>query len=239
MTHTGSPATRALGLLALVGAAIVALLGLVISPDDTEMGDAVRLLYIHVPMAITMYLAATTMAIGSAMWLWKKSAYWDLVAASAGELGVVFAGLTLLTGMIWGKPTWGTYWVWDGRLTSTALLFVLLLGYLAVRDLPAEPTVRNRRAAIVGLIAAIDLPIIHYSVDWWRGLHQEATIGRVDATLDGLMLFTLFLAMVVGTIIYLWLLIHRFRVEYLREQVAAVGLDAAIAERRSEAGVGS
>ena len=95
---------------------------------------------------------------------------------------MVFTGLTLVTGSLWGRPTWGTYWEWDPRLTSTALLFVLFLGYLAVRGIPAERHVRARRAAVVGLVAFVDVPIVHYSVDWWRSLHQPATISRLEPT---------------------------------------------------------
>ncbi|MDZ7732300.1 MAG: cytochrome c biogenesis protein CcsA [Acidimicrobiia bacterium] len=150
-------------------------------------------------------------------------------------MGVVFTSLALVTGMLWGRPTWGVFWVWDARLTSTALLLLLFLGYLAVRRLPADPHIRSRRAAVVALIAIIDVPIVHYSVDWWRSVHQPATISRLDPTIDGLMLFTLMTGIAVFLLFYLWMLVHRFRLEYLREQVAEHGLEHAIAERRAEA----
>jgi heme exporter protein C len=125
--------------------------------------------------------------------------------------------------------------VWDARLTSTAVMFILYLGYLAVRRIPAEPAVRSKRAAIVGLVAVINVPIVHYSVDWWRSLHQDPTITRLDPQIDGLMLFTLMLGIVVFLVMYLWLMIHRFRLAFLEEQVADHGLDLAIEERRAEA----
>jgi len=233
--HTGSRVTRVLGVLSLMGLGLLLVLGLLISPADQTMGDVVRIMYVHVPSAITAYLAFGITALGSLLYLLKRSEFWDTAAAASAELGVVFTGLTLVTGSLWGRPTWGTYWEWDPRLTSTALLFVLFLGYLAVRGIPAERHVRARRAAIVGLVAFVDVPIVHYSVDWWRSLHQPATISKLEPTLDGLMLFTLMTGIVVFLVLFLWMLIHRFRVQWLEDQVAEGGLADAIAERRREA----
>jgi heme exporter protein C len=232
---TGSRATRVLGILALVGIAALLFFGLVASPADKVQGDSVRLFYLHVPVAIVAFLAFAVTALGSILYLWKRSQFWDLTAGASAEIGVVFTALTLVTGSLWGRPTWGVYWVWDARLTTTAILLVLFLGYLAVRRLPADPDVRAKRAAIAGLIAFVDVPIVHFSVEWWRTLHQGPTISRLDPQIDGLMLFAFFVGMVVMLVVYLWLLIHRFRVEYLIEQVEQHGLEAAIAERRAEA----
>ncbi|MGH9187920.1 MAG: cytochrome c biogenesis protein CcsA [Acidimicrobiales bacterium] len=233
--HTGSRGTRVLGCLATAGIASLLLFGLVLSPEDVDQADAVRLMYIHVPSAIIAYLAFFVTAAGSIGWLWKRSQWWDLVAAGSAEIGTLFTGVTLLTGMAWGKPIWGTFWTWDARLTSTALLFLMFLGYVAVRRLGYEPAVRNRRSAFVALIAVLDVPIVHYSVDWWRGLHQQATISRLDPTIDGLMLFTLMLGIAVFGLVYLWLLVHRFRVGWLEDQAEARWLGQAIEERRAEA----
>ncbi len=234
---TGSRASRVIGVLALVGAVAVALFGLVFSPADEIQEDAVRLLYLHVPVAIAMYGGVLLLGLGSAMWLWKRSQAWDVLAAAAAEVGMVFTALTLVTGMIWGRPTWGAYWVWDARLTTTALLLILLAGYLALRRVFADPTSRARSAAIAGLLIVLDLPLIHYSVDWWRTLHQDATITTLDVKIEGLMLFTLFLGMVEGGLVLWWLMLHRFRLAWLEEEVDQGGLDRAIAERRAEAGV--
>jgi heme exporter protein C len=233
--HTGSRGTRVLGILSVAGLILLAVLALFISPADQTMGDVVRIMYIHVPAAITTYVAFGVTALGSLLYLWRRSTFWDTAAAAAAEIGVVFTGLTLITGSLWGHTTWGTYWEWDPRLTSTALLFVLFLGYLAVRGIPAERHVRARRAAIVGLLAFVDVPIVHYSVDWWRSLHQTATISTLKPTLDGLMLVTLMTGIVVFLVLFLWLMIHRFRVQYLEDQLAEGGLAEAIAERRREA----
>ena len=232
---TGSRGSRVLGLVTLVGVVALALFALVFSPADAVQGDSVRLMYVHVPTAILAFAAFGVTALGSALYLWRRSQFWDLVAASSAEVGVVFCGLTLVVGMLWGRPTWGVYWVWDARLTTTAVLFVLYLGYLAVRRLPTDADVRAKWAAIAGLIAFIDVPIVHFSVDWWRTLHQGPTISRLDPQIDGLMLFTLVLGLVVFALVYLWLMVHRFRVAFLEDTLDRRALDRALAARRAEA----
>ena len=237
--HTGSRGSRIVGLLAVGGAVALLVFALVLSPADRIQGEAVRLMYVHVPAAICMYLCVGLLGLGSALWLVKRTPGWDVLAAAAAEVGLVFTALTLLTGMLWGRPTWGVYWVWDARLTTTAMLAVLLAGYLALRRVPATAESRSRRAAVAGLLVVIDLPLIHYSVSWWRTLHQGETIATTDVKIDGLMLFSLVLGMAVGVLVTVWLLIHRFRVAWLEEEVEQGGLDLALAERRAEAEVGA
>jgi len=237
--HTGSRGSRIVGLLAAGGAVALLVFALVLSPADRIQGEAVRLMYVHVPAAICMYLCVGLLGLGSALWLVKRTPGWDVLAAAAAEVGLVFTALTLLTGMLWGRPTWGVYWVWDARLTTTAMLAVLLAGYLALRRVPATAESRSRRAAVAGLLVVIDLPLIHYSVSWWRTLHQGETIATTDVKIDGLMLFSLVLGMAVGVLVTVWLLIHRFRVAWLEEEVEQGGLDLALAERRAEAEVGA
>jgi heme exporter protein C len=235
---TGTRATRILGGITLALLATVAVLGLVLTDEDVEFGQSVRLLYIHAPSAWAAYLAFGVTALGSALYLWKRtrSWAWHRLAGAAAEIGVLFTALCLMTGMVWGELTWGTWWVWDARLTSTALMFILFLGYLAIRRLDGAPEVVARRSAIAGLIAAIDIPLVHQSVDWWRGLHQDATVARrdLDAQIDGLMLFTLMLGFVAFTVAFAWLVIHRNRVAMLEEVVDRRHLDEAIAARHAE-----
>ena len=237
--HRHARARACIGVLALVGVPLVLLLGLVTSPEDVEMGDSVRIMYVHVPSAWLAYLAFGVTAVCSALYLWPRtrSLTLDRFAGASAEIGVLFTGLALVTGMLWGRPTWGVFWTWDARLTSTALLFLLFLGYLAIRRLPAPPEQRAKRAAIAGLIAFIDVPIVHLSVEWWRSLHQDATVARrdLDAQLDGAMLFTLFLSLAVFTLIYVWLLLHRQRQLWLEDHAGALSLDQAIAARHAEA----
>jgi heme exporter protein C len=236
-TTTGTRATRTLGILAIAGVAVLVLLGLFATPEDQVQGDAVRPIYVHVPSAWIAYLAFGTTALCSALYLWKRtrSLTLDRFAGAAAEIGVLFTGLALVTGMLWGRITWGVFWTWDARLTSTALLFVLFLGYLALRRLPAAPDVRAKRAAIAGLIAFIDVPIVHMSVRWWNTLHQDPTILRSDPEIEGLMLFTVIYGVAVFTLVFAWMLLHRQRQLWLEDHQLDIDVDRAIAERRAGA----
>jgi heme exporter protein C len=238
VTTTGTKATRVIGALALIGLGWLLLFGLVISPPDENQGQAVRMLYVHVPTVWLAYLAFGVTALGSILYLIPKtrSLAWDRIAGASAEIGVVFTALTLVAGAIWGRITWGVYWTWDARLTTTALLFVLFLGYLAIRRLPAPPDQRARRCAIAGLIAFIDVPIVHLSVTWWRTLHQDATIKTIgDVEIGGSMLFSLFVGVVAFTLVYIWLMIHKTRVMVLEDALDDHGLELALEERRAEA----
>ena len=200
VTSTGSRTTRVLGSLVLVGIVFHLLLSFVWSDADADQGDLVRILYVHVPVAWYMYVAFAVTAVAGAMYLWKKSIFWDLLAGASAEIGVVFCALALVTGSLWGRHTWGTYWEWtDVRIVTTLVLLLLFVGYLAVRRIPAEPQQRARRAAVLGIVGALNIPIVHFSVEWWanRTLHQKATVKLGDTELDGLMLFTLFVELVV------------------------------------------
>lgn len=234
LEHTGSTATRWLGVLTLVSTVVLLSFGLLFSEKDVVQGESVRLFYLHVPSAICMYVGVGALGLGSAVWLRRRTEFWDLLAVAGAEVGALFTALTLVTGMLWGRPTWGVFWVWDARLTTTALLQVMLIGYLALRKLPGDATVRARRAAITGLVVVLDLPLIHYSVEWWRTLHQGSTLSIPDAQIDGLMLFSFAVGMVTALLAFTWLMIHRFRIAHLAEQVESRGLDAALDARRAE-----
>ncbi|MGH9243975.1 MAG: cytochrome c biogenesis protein CcsA [Acidimicrobiales bacterium] len=233
--HTGSSGSRLLGGVTLAGVVALALFGLWFSPPEVDQREAVRLMYLHVPSALLAYLAFIVTAVASVWWLRRRSLYADLLAESSAEIGVIFCGLTLVTGMLWGEPIWGTYWTWDARLTTTALLFLLYVGYLVVRRLPVERDQRRRYAAWVGIIAAVDIPVVHYSVTWWRSLHQGATLDPIDVKIDGLMLFSLVLGLAVFGLVYAWLLLHRFRVAWLEEKAEGLLHQDLLAERRAEA----
>jgi heme exporter protein C len=238
VTSTGTKATRVIGALALVGLGWLLLFGLVLSPPDENQGEAVRMLYLHVPTVWLAYLAFGVTALGSIFYLIPKtrSLAWDRLAGASAEIGVLFTGLTLVAGAIWGRITWGVYWTWDARLTTTALLFVLFLGYLAIRRLPAPPPQRANRCAIAGLIAFIDVPIVHLSVTWWRTLHQPATIKTIgDVEISGSMLFTLFVGLIAFTLVYIWLMMHKMRVMMIEDALDEHGLELALEERRAEA----
>ena len=236
---TASPATRVLGATALASLAVAAFLALVVSPDDVVQGDAVRLMYVHVPTIWVAYGAFLLTAVASFLYLRRKDRRYDRVAAAAAEIGVVFTGLCLVTGMFWGRTTWGVFWQWDARLTTTALLFALYLGYVALRRVPSDPDVRARRSAIAALIAFVDVPIVHFSVDWWRTLHQKASITPLDTSpeITGEMLQTLLFSLLAFTLAAGWALVHRVRLERLEEDADDRALARAIAERRAESGL--
>lgn len=235
---TSSRGSRTLGAIILVATVAFLFVALVASAPDASldaMGELVRIMYVHVPAAIACYTAFMVTAVASGMYLWRRTPGWDALAASSVEVGVVFTALTLVTGSIWGHQTWGTWWEWDPRLTSTALMFVMYLGYLALRRAVLDPVSRAKQCAILGLIAFVNVPIVHYSVDWWRSLHQDATVGTLDPQIDGLRLFALFFGMILGLLVYAWLMIHRFRLEHMASVFEAKGLDLALEERRAEA----
>lgn len=231
--HTGSVATRRLGFASLILLAATLVFGLVISPDEVNQADAARLLYVHLPTIAVMYAAFFITLVGSIIYLKNGSAFWDLLAGAAAEIGVLFCVSVLVVGALWGKPTWGVYWQWEPRLTSTVVLFVMYIGYLAVRNLELPPDVRSRRAAVLGIVSFANVIIVHYSVQWWRGLHQGSTVG-IDTKLDDMMLFTLFISMVAFMVLFAWMLLHRFRVSWLAREVDQLGLAQALAERRAE-----
>lgn len=250
LTTTGSPTSRWLGLGSLVGLAILLVFAFVISPPDERvdpdtnlvigMFDAVRLLYMHVPIVIMPYIAFTITAIGSAIVLWKGSVWWDIAAAAAAEVGVVFAALTLITGSIWARPTWGVWWEWgDVRLMTSLMLFLVYLGYVVYRRSVPDGQVRARRSAIIALIGMINLPLVNRSVEWWesRTLHQKSSIA--DGYLQDMTLFTLMIGLVVFGVIFAWMVLHRFRIGWLEYQIEAIGLADAIAERRAQAAAGA
>jgi heme exporter protein C len=213
--------------------------GLFFSPADRDQGDAVRILYVHVPTVWVAYLAFTVTALCSALYLFRKKHRlgFDRVAGASAEVGVVFMGLTLLTGMLWGRLTWGVFWQWDARLTTTALLFVSYIGYLAVRGLGGSHHQRAKRSAVVGLLVVLEIPLVHWSVRLWRSLHQEASVLDTDGDIDmdGLMLFSLFVGVIAFTLIYVWLVLHRSRSMAMEDLLDDQGLDVALADRRAEA----
>jgi heme exporter protein C len=238
VTSTGSRATRVLAGCIALGMVLHVLLSFVWSDPDVDQGDLVRIMYVHVPSAWVAYLAFGVTAVGGVMVLWRRSPWWDLVAGASAEIGVVFATLALVTGSLWGRHTWGTYWEWtDVRIVTTLVMVLFYVGYLAVRRVPADPQVRAKRAAVIGLVAALNIPIVRFSVDWWadRTLHQKATVTLGDTELDGLMLFSLFFGLILFTVIYAWMLTHRFRIAWLEDELDRHGQDHALAQRRAEA----
>ncbi len=184
------------------------------SPPDYQQGNTVRIMYVHVPASYMATGAYLFLAIASAVFLIWKHPLAVMAAKAAAPIGLVFTGLALFTGSIWGKPMWGTWWVWDGRLTSVLVLFFLYLGYIAFWQVMEDRTKAARAASLLALVGVINLPIIKFSVDWWSTLHQPASIFKLDGpTVDGSMLTPLFIMMGAYTFFFATVLIWRIKTE--------------------------
>lgn len=202
--------------VAAIGTVATALVAGLVVPPDAVQGDLARIMYVHVPSAWLAYLAFVVALVGSLGYLVTTRMKWDRLAASSAELGVVFTGLALATGMIWGKPVWGVWWTWDARLVLTAVMFFVYLGYLALRRSMPDPAVRARRSAVFGVLAVVQIPIVHFSVIWWRSLHQPPTVLRPDEPqIDPPLLFALLMSLVAFTVVYAALMRRRMLLERL------------------------
>ena len=178
--------------LVLAGAALA--WGLFVVPPDRLMGETVRILFLHVPAAWLGMGGWTAIAISSLVYLVWRHPLADLAARAAAVPGMVFTAICLVTGSIWGRPTWGTWWVWDGRLTSMLVLLFLYFGYIALAQAVAREGASSRLPAIFGLVGAINIPIINRSVVWWNSLHQPASITMGDSAIDATFLVPLLIA---------------------------------------------
>jgi len=193
------------------------------APPDRLQGNLQRLMYVHVPAAWLAYLAFAVTFGASLAWLWRRRPGADRLAAASAEVGVFFTGLALVLGSVWGKPVWGVWWTWDPRLVTTALLLFVYLGYLALRHAVADPLARARRAAVLGVIAFVQVPIVHLSVVWWRALHQPPTVLKPgDPTIDHAMLAALLVNVAAFTALYVLLVARRLELARLEDEAERV-----------------
>ena len=205
-----------LSLMCLLGCGIWIFSG---TPTEKEMGFVQKIMYLHVPTVIVTYTAFFVVFAFGIAYLWKQDLFFDQVAKSSAQIGLIFCGLVLITGAIWGKPTWGTYWVWDARLTTTLLLFLIFAGYFLLRAFSREREREARFASVLGIIGFLDIPIIHKSVEWWRTLHQPTTLlkvgtaGEANPAMPSELLLPLLAAMGAMLIFYLYLLLLRLHLE--------------------------
>jgi heme exporter protein C len=224
--------TRILGIVALLAVIAATIYGLFVVPADLNQGDAQRIMYPHVSSAWLAYLSFGVTALAGLGWLIRRDLRFDAVAVASAEIGVLFTALAIWGGMMWGRPVWGVFWQWDDpRLTTTALLLALYVGYLLLRRLSDDPVRRATRAAVVGLVAAIDVPIVHFSVIWWRSIHQPPTFLSPDKILNPSAPLQFVLALVgmltAFTLAWTWLMIRRYqlaRAELAREEAARSGV---------------
>lgn len=203
------------------------------APEDFQQGATVRIIYIHVPFAwlsMMIYVVMAISALGTLVWRHPLA---DVALKSAAPIGAVFTFLALFTGSVWGKPMWGTWWVWDARLTAVFVLFLMYLGLIALTRALDDPSRSARAAAIFTLVGVINIPIIKFSVDWWNTLHQPASVIRLDGpTLDPVFLWPLLISAVGFTLLFFTLHLVAMRSEVLRRRIAAMRM---LAARRAEA----
>ena len=206
------------GWLAALALASSLLVGLFVVPADAAQGDVQRIMYVHVPSAWLAYAAFFVTLVGGLLYLVRRSLGFDRLAAASAEIGLLFTGLAIATGAIWGKATWGKWWDWDPRLTTTAILFVVYAGYLLLRQSIVDRNRRARLAAVFGVVGFLNVPIVHFSVLWWRGLHQPPTVIRPgEATIAPVLLAALLASVVSFSLVYLWLLRRRVDLEVARD----------------------
>ncbi|HEX2379754.1 MAG TPA: heme ABC transporter permease [Methyloceanibacter sp.] len=194
-----------------------------VAPPDYQQGETVKIMFIHVPaawLAMFGYMLIAVAALGTLMWRHPLA---DVAAKTAAPIGATFTFVALVTGSLWGKPMWGTYWVWDARLTSVLVLFLLYLGLLALWQAIEEPGRAGRAAAILALVGAVNVPIIHYSVVWWNTLHQPASMFRMGGpSIDPSLLAPLLVMALAFTLLFILLHLIAMRAEILRRRVRAL-----------------
>ncbi len=196
---------------------------LVASPIDYQQKDSVRIMYVHVPAAWMAMFGYANLAVASAVALIWKHPLADIAGKGIAPVGAAFTLIALVTGAVWGKPTWGTWWVWDARLTSVLILFFLYLGYIALWNAFEQPQRAAKAAAILALVGIVNLPIIKFSVDWWNTLHQPASISRIGTpAIDPAMLTPLLLMALAFVGLFVILTLLRMRVELAQRRIAAL-----------------
>jgi heme exporter protein C len=197
--------------------------GLLTSPADYQQGETVRIMYVHVPSAWMAMFCYTMLALASGGFLIWKHPLADIAAQATAPIGAGFTAMALITGALWGQPMWGTWWVWDARLTSVLILFFLYLGYIALVNAFDEPERGARAGAILALVGVVNVPIIKFSVDWWNTLHQPASLTRLDApAIDPAMLVPLLLMAVGFKLYFLAVLVIRMRTLLAARRVRAL-----------------
>ena len=214
--------TRILGWIAALalGAGLVMAFG--VAPREITQGNVQRIMYLHVPTVLVAYLAFAVVFVASIVYLWRRDPAADRLAHASAEIGVVFTGITIAAGAIWGKPTWGTWWTWDARLTSVAILFVMYVGYLLLRGMIEDGERAARYSAVLGIIAALDVPLVHFSVYWWRTLHQPPSLLKPGpASMPRAIVLALVVNMVAFALLYAYFMIKRVGVLRREEEAAA------------------
>ena len=213
---------RTLGWLAASGLGAGLVMAFGVAPREATQGNVQRIMYLHVPAILVAYLAFGVVLVASVIYLWKRAAGADRLAHASAEVGVVFTFINIVTGAIWGKPTWGAWWTWDARLTSVSILFVIYLAYLLLRAMIEDHERAARFAAVLGIVAALDIPLVHFSVYWWRTLHQPPTLLRPGSTpMDAMFVAALTINLIAFTLLYAYFVAKRVRLLKREQEVLA------------------
>lgn len=193
------------------------------APREKTMGEVQRIFYFHVPSAWVALLAFFICFLASIIYLATRAPRWDWAAVSAAEIGVVFTSVVLVTGPIWARPVWGIWWTWDARLTSTLVMFLIYIGYLLLRDYTADPRRRANLAAVFGIIAFVDAPIVYMSIRWWRTQHPQPVIaGGAGSGLDPAMWRVFLMALAAMLALFALLFATRFNLERQRAELESL-----------------
>jgi heme exporter protein C len=216
------------GGLAVVLGVVGLYLALLVAPPDYQQGEAYRMMYVHVPAAWMALMVYALMAAASVVGLVWRHPLAEVAARAVAPIGAAFTAIALVSGSLWGKPMWGTFWVWDARLTSVLILFFLYLGYIALYEAFDDPARGARAAAILCLVGSVNLPIIKFSVEWWNTLHQPASVFRLDGpTIDPTMLWPLLVMAAGYTLLFFALHLTAMRNEVMRRRVRSLRVRAA------------
>ena len=211
-----------LGGVTLAGLVAGLVMGFGIAPREATQGNVQRIMYLHVPSVWVAYLAFAVVLVASIVYLVRRAEAADRLAHASAEVGVLFTGLTIATGSIWGKPTWGTWWTWDARLTTVSILFVMYLGYLLLRGMIEDRERGARFAAVLGIVAAFNIPLVHFSVYWWRTLHQPPSLMKPGpGTMPGVIVTALLVNFAAFTLLYAYFVTRRARVLRLEAEAEA------------------
>jgi heme exporter protein C len=224
----GRGVERALGILAVIGLLAGLYAGFVYAPPDAVQGEVQRIMYLHVPLILVSYLAFFVVFVTSILYLARRCERHDAIAHSSAEIGVLFTALAIAAGSIWGRPTWGTWWTWDARLTTTTILLLIFIGYLMLRALVDDPSRGATFSAVLGIIGFLDVPIIHMSVVWWRTLHQPASVLRPGpSTVAPDMQVALYTNLAAFVLLYAYFLVKRVRLEEARWELSRLRMEGA------------
>ena len=195
-----------------------------VAPTDAVLGHVQRVFYFHVPIAIMSFLAFFIVFIGSLMYLIKRTPKWDAIAHASAEVGVVFVTLALITGIIWARPIWNTWWTWEPRLTTTLILWLIYVAYLMVRSYAPTRSKGAVYAAVMGIVGFIDVPIVYYSVVWWRSIHPSPVVGpfaQADA-LDGTMALILLYSFITFSFFFAYMVMERMALQKTEDEVGRI-----------------